>query len=95
MRSWDNEKHPRKSSDNSKSGLDGKISHPSLIRKIYHHRIFTIPLPFLRSLDEASSGRRFLLSDRGYMGLALESAEEGGLDLHTLRWTDSICIAPN
>jgi hypothetical protein len=32
--------------------------------------------PFVRFLDEASSSRRILASDRGYMGLALQSAEE-------------------
>ncbi|PMD67515.1 HET-domain-containing protein [Hyaloscypha bicolor E] len=35
--------------------------------------------PFVRSLDEASSGRRFLVSDGGYMGLAPQSAEEADL----------------
>jgi hypothetical protein len=30
----------------------------------------------VRSLGEALSGRRFLVSERGYMGLAPQSAEE-------------------
>jgi hypothetical protein len=34
---------------------------------------------FVHSLDKSSSGRRFLVSDGGYMGLAPESAEEADL----------------